>query len=197
MWVVAIWGALDVNSADAAREVLEHAFVATGAEVWRRFGKSREQLGLALFQAEMEGDPADPEAPLVRMTQLERLLRDERAEPLWFGPGAFVCPITAPSRSAAAEIAGQVAAALAAQGDPVACGVAHGSEVGDAGDLLRLAEYRAVRNLPPTGQPPMTQLELLLSPGEWTRLELISSNRSRATDALLREAIDLVVLRHA
>lgn len=200
---MAIWGALDAHSSEATREVFEHTVVASTAYVSKLFQKSPGHLGLVCFTTAPSTIPEaqnEPSAQLHQMAEIARLLRDNGADPQWHGRSTFMWVIDAPSVEGATGAVVPVATADTIRTFPLRCGVAHGTEVGDPGDLLRLAAYRS--NLAGAGEPvsagfpDMASAEFALSQGERARLALISRNRGREVEPLVREALDLLLARY-
>jgi len=197
------WGALNVDSRDAAREVLDHTVVATLAYVSARFRDSRDRLGIAWFAAVSSGDAladADPAAPLQWMARVERVLRDGGADPRWHGLGTFLWVMDGPDRYMLAQAAGRVVEASARQHSHVRSGVAHATEADDPADLLRLAAHRCGQaeddGSGGTARPALATVKFPVSDGEQARLDLIAQNRDRSTEPLVREALDLLFARH-
>jgi hypothetical protein len=198
------WGALDINSRDAVREVLEHTVVASTADVAKLFTESREQLGIAWLVARRPkfGDTDnDPAAPLRWMAEIAESLHKQGAYPQWHGMATFVWPIDARTLESVAAVTTPVVTAGSVREISLRCGVAHGSEVADPGDLLRLAAYRSTlfeegRELN-SARPAMTSMEVALSGGEQARFAVISKNRTRQIDPLFRDALDLLIARYA
>jgi hypothetical protein len=196
------WGALDIDSDEAVREVFDHTVVASIAYISRQFDDSACRLGIVWFRNHGPAETgAEPAAPLRRMAETERALREAGAVPHWHGRDTFVWVVDAATRDEAADLAVPVARAAASRGMPISCGVAHGAEVADPVDLIRLAAHRSrtVGDEHGAGEERLSTIpmEVLLSPGERARLELIAKNRGRDVEPLVREAIDLLLARYA
>lgn len=198
------WGALDVDSADAAREVLEHTVVASLARVSACFHESPERFAVAWLTAipgRIADATADPAAFLRWMSGVSEFLRTGGAAALWYGPGTFVWPMAAPDRHTASAAAAALVAAGTRLGLVLHCGIAHGTEADDPGDLLRLAAYRSGLSAADLSADdaslPMTPVEFPVSDGERARLSLIAHNRARETGPLVREALDLLLARYS
>lgn len=198
-----IWGALEVDSADAAREVLDHTVVSSTAHFSRLFQESPGSLAVACFR--VHGPLVPPagmnqDEPLRWMDHVDKLLRAEGVESRWHGWATFMWTINARNVEAAAAAAMPVAAAESLREMPLLCGVAHAMEVGDPGDALRLASYRADSAGPGECisdiQPEMVRTQFSLSAGEQSRLSLIGRNRGREIEPLIREALELLLVRH-
>jgi hypothetical protein len=199
---MAQWGAINVNSDDAAREVLEHTVVASIAYVSHRYHESSETLAVAwLVPAASPSAGAaefgdDPESCLRRMAAIEAALRAAGAGPHWHGAGNLVWAMDATSVTEAAEALAKVVTTVSSQGIVLRAGVAHGTEAKDPVDLLRLAAHRSARDTDEPAWPDMRSVEVPLSEAERTRLALIAENRGRSTDTLVREALDLLRARY-
>ncbi|MFI9842506.1 hypothetical protein ACIHFD_36105 [Nonomuraea sp. NPDC051941] len=198
-----MWGALEIDTDEAAREVLEHTVVATVAHISERFSASRDRLAVAWFTAQ-PGDAdgkLDSATPLRWMERMENLLQAAGARPRWHGLGAFVWVMNIPTLASAAAAARTVAAVPSVCAASFRHGVAHGDEAGDPVDLLRMAAHRSSstgRNSGSyTGRPSMTPVHVATSEGERARLGLISENRAREVEPLFREALDLLLARHS
>lgn len=195
---MAMWGAIDVDSPDAAREVLEHSVVASVAHVSRLFLLARDRLGVAWCAATRpgsDGTDSDGAALLRWMAKVQDMLRGNGADPRWHGRATFVWTVDAPTLNAATDAVANLVPTDLAATLSLRWGVAHGAEADDPVDLLRLAAARSALGST-DARIATTSMRFPLSAGEQARLAVISANRNRQIEPLIREALDLLSARH-